>query len=99
MPKTNFSSVTAAANVTTASWAPRMRSAGRPTMMPATAAMAAASSIENGNGTPVSIFDTASPATPAKAAWASEICPTMPVRTTSDRAMRALARLVMMPNR
>ena len=99
MPKTNFSSVTAAASVTTASCAPRMRSAGRPTTTPATAAMAAASRNENGNGTPVPNFEIMSPATPAKAAWASEIWPTMPVSTTSDRVISALARLVMMPKR
>ena len=39
LPKTNFSDVTAAASVTTASCAPRMRRAGRPTMTPAAPAM------------------------------------------------------------
>ena len=73
LANTNFSSVSAAARVTTANCAPRIRSAGRPTMMPAAAAPSAASSIENGNGMSVPSFDSRSPATPANAAWANEI--------------------------
>ena len=43
--------------------------------------------------------DRAMPAMPPNAAWAREICPTMPVSTTSESAMRATARLVMTPKR
>ena len=45
------------------------------------------------------IFDSISPATPAKAVWTSEICPTMPVSSTSDSAISEIARLVMTPKR
>ena len=99
LPSTNVSMVTAAARVTTASWAPRMRSAGSPTITPATLAMPAATRSEIGNGRPVPISDSMRPATPAKAVWAREICPTIPVSTTSDRAMSVLARLVITPKR
>ena len=96
LANTNFSSVSAAASVTTASWAPRMRSAGQ----------ADDDAGDRGDQRGEQHRDrerdvrrrtstAASPAMPANAAWASEICPTMPVRTTSDRAMSAIARLVM----
>ena len=68
LAKTNFSSVNAAASVTTASCAPRMRSAGRPTMTPASMANTAASSIEMGKGIAVPTLDSTRPATPANAA-------------------------------
>ena len=99
LANTNFSSDSAAAKVTTASWAPRMRRAGRPTMMPAAVAISAASSREIGNGMFVPNLDRAMPAMPPNAAWAREICPTMPVSTTRESAMRATARLVMTPKR
>ena len=73
LPKTKRSMATAAASVTIASWAPRMRSAGSPTTMPPRPAMPAASRSDNGNGTPVPNFESTSPATPAKEVWTSEI--------------------------
>ena len=45
------------------------------------------------------IFATVNPATPAKAVWTSEICPTMPVSSTSDSVISETARLVMTPKR
>ena len=76
-----------------------MRNAGRPTITPATAATPAARSNDNGNGTSVPILESTRPATPANVVWASEICPTMPVSTTSDSAISVAARLVMTPKR
>ena len=35
----------------------------------------------------------------ANAAWAREICPTRPGKTTNDKAMIAMIMLVMTPNR
>ena len=65
----------AAASVTTASWAPRMRRAGTPTTTPSAVAISAESRMLSGNGTPqfVVTFDRANPAEPAKAILASEI--------------------------
>jgi hypothetical protein len=76
--KMNRSRAMAAASVTTANCAPRMRSAGMPTMTPKTVAMRADTRAAGGNGQPASLvsFDRANPAVPARAAVASEIWPT-----------------------
>ena len=95
----NRSMATAAASVTIASWAPRMRNAGRPTTIPPSPATPAARSSDSGNGTSVPNFDSTSPATPANEVWTSEICPTVPVNSTSDRAISDTAKLVMTPKR
>ena len=99
LSKMNRSMATAAARVTIASWAPRMRSAGSPTTIPPSPAIAAASSSDSGNGTPVPNFASTSPATPANEVWTSEICPTVPVSSTNERAISDTARLVMTPKR
>ncbi len=79
---------TPAASVTTASWTPRIRSAGQADQHAEHAAASRGrAASESGKGTAVPIFDSTKPAAPANAAWASEICPTSPTRTTSDRAM------------
>ena len=72
---TNFSRATPPAKVTTASWAPRMRSAGTPITTPNSAATELDSASDSGNGTPMSVvnFDRANPAIPASDACANEI--------------------------
>ena len=99
--KTNSSSATAPDSVTTASCAPRMRSAGIPTTTPKPVASSATNSGEIGNGMPTESPSllSAKPAAPAIAACASEICPTNPVSTTSDSMTMVMIMLVMTPKR
>ena len=63
--------------------------------------MRAASSGEMGNGMPIESPSllSAKPEAPAMAAWASEICPTRPVSTTSDSMTIVMIMLVMTPSR
>ena len=82
--------VIAAAIVTTASWTPRMRTAGRPTSSPTTTATAMPARAASGHGNPgpataVRLVPWPVPsaiiramkkaATPASDIWNSEICP------------------------
>ena len=72
------SMATAKARVTMATKRPRMRRAGSPTTTPTTVATRDARIGAIGNGTPheCPMVLRANPATPARASWASEICPT-----------------------
>src|ERR1700753_2644219 len=67
--KMNSEQATPAANVTTASWAPRMRRAGIPTITPTRVAPRQARIGDMGNGIPrlEANFDRAKPAVPANA--------------------------------
>ena len=86
---TNCSIITAAARVTTARLTPRTRSAETATKRPTTVATQAPISMPSGNPTPWSVArcEIVNPEMPARASWTTEIWPTKPVITTTDRHM------------
>ena len=97
---TSSSIATATASVATASVMPRTRTAGRPVTMPTARLAATPASSASAGGHPADDSRAiVNPATPANANGASEICPTYPVRTTTDRASTALVMLTIRPSR
>ena len=91
LTKPNCSIATAAASVTTARLTPRTRKAETPMTSPSKVAAATPSKGPSGNPMPWStaMCETVKPATPASASWTTEIWPTKPVITTSDRQIKA----------
>ena len=87
--KTNCSIATAAASVITARATPRTRRAEKPMRTPSTVAPQAPISITHGKPTPWSVarWERMKPEMPASASWTTEIWPTKPVITTTDRHM------------
>src|SRR5579875_932222 len=94
LPKPNCSTATAPASVTTARLTPRTRSEATAVMKPTISAQPIPASGASGKSaqippTLVSMCDIAYPVTPARATWTTEICPTKPTTTTSDRQIIA----------
>ena len=87
--KTNCSIATAAASVITARLTPRTRRAEKPMPTPITVAPNAPISITHGKPTPWSVarWEMMKPEIPARASWTTEIWPTKPVITTTERHM------------
>ena len=89
LTKPNWSIATAAPSVTTARLTPRTRSAEAAVSSPSSTAAAAPHNGASGKPMPAStaMCETTKPETPARASCTTEICPTKPVMTTSDRAI------------
>ena len=89
LTKPKLSMATAAASVTTARLTPRTRSADTAVTRPSSTAAAMPASGASGKPMPASTArcETVKPATPASASWTTEIWPTKPVITTSERAI------------
>ena len=86
---------TAAASVTTARLTPRTRRAGTAMTNPTSAATSAGHDRAEREGPVAEVLRQREAAVPANATWASEIWPTNPVSTTSDRAITAKTRVLM----